>query len=123
MCCRCTLVKFIDEILTWFDVMEDVMENETGLDQNDLFENYNVSPGNPLPVVISNEDRRSLQLLQWGLIPRWHKDQTRLPALYNTRVETAHEKPSFRHLVQRHRAVAVCDGYYEWQKEGSKKIP
>jgi putative SOS response-associated peptidase YedK len=43
--------------------------------------------------------------------------------MINARAETVAEKPSFRRALQKRRCLILADGFYEWQKEGKKKIP
>jgi putative SOS response-associated peptidase YedK len=33
------------------------------------------------------------------------------------------ELPSFKHLVDRRRCIIPADGFYEWRKEGKRKVP
>jgi putative SOS response-associated peptidase YedK len=43
--------------------------------------------------------------------------------MINTRSESIREKPAFNNIFRYKRCVALADGYYEWKKEGKKKIP
>ena len=43
--------------------------------------------------------------------------------MINARGETLLEKPSFRNLVSQRRCVIPADGFYEWRREGSRKVP
>ena len=43
--------------------------------------------------------------------------------MINARAETLAEKPSFRQALQKRRCLVLADGFYEWRKAGSKKIP
>jgi putative SOS response-associated peptidase YedK len=43
--------------------------------------------------------------------------------LINARAETVAEKPSFRKPFRERRCLVLADGYYEWQREGSRKQP
>jgi putative SOS response-associated peptidase YedK len=74
-------------------------------------------------VVLLDGGSRELSLMRWGLIPRWSKDQKTGAPLINARLETIHQKPSFRSLVNRRRCAVVAEGWYEWQRRGSGKIP
>jgi putative SOS response-associated peptidase YedK len=33
------------------------------------------------------------------------------------------EKPAFKHLVGSRRCIIPADGFYEWRKEGKRKVP
>ena len=57
---------------------------------------------------------RVLRAMRWGLVPSWARDAKKLPNLFNARVETAFEKPSFRAAVKRRHCVIPMDGWYEW---------
>ena len=43
--------------------------------------------------------------------------------MINARAETLLEKPSFRNLVSRRRCLIPADGFYEWRREGNRKVP
>ncbi|KAL6217813.1 hypothetical protein ACLB2K_011030 [Fragaria x ananassa] len=91
---------------------------------------YNVSPGANLPVVrrgdgADGEDGVVLHCMKWGLIPSFTK-KTEKPdhyRMFNARSESICEKASFRRLVSKSRCVVAVEGFYEWNKDGSKKQP
>ena len=66
---------------------------------------------------------RELALLRWGLIPSWSRDSKGAAKLINARSETVAEKPSFRSAFARRRCLLLADGYCEWRKEGTRKVP
>lgn len=66
---------------------------------------------------------RQLATARWGLVPPWSKGPRTGPPLINARIESVTEKPSFRKAAATRRALVVADGYYEWQKTGTGKIP
>ena len=43
--------------------------------------------------------------------------------MINARAETLTELPSFKPLVDRRRCIIPADGFYEWRKEGKRKVP
>lgn len=83
---------------------------------------YNIAPSQMVPV-ITNRKRKELTLLKWGLVPTWAKDPAIGNRMINARSETAAEKPSFRTAFKRRRCLIPSDGYYEWTKRDSKKVP
>jgi putative SOS response-associated peptidase YedK len=62
-------------------------------------------------------------MLHWGLVPSWAKDLKSAAKMINARCETAAEKPAFRTAFSRRRCLILADGFYEWKKEGNRKIP
>jgi putative SOS response-associated peptidase YedK len=84
--------------------------------------NYNVAPTQMHPVV-TNSDPDHLQFFKWGLIPFWAKDEKIGSRMINSRIETILEKPAFRNAVNKRRCLVPFDGFYEWQKTPSGKIP
>jgi putative SOS response-associated peptidase YedK len=61
--------------------------------------------------------------MHWGLIPAWAKDPSIGNQMINARAESMIEKPAFKDLVDRRRCIIPADGFYEWRKEGRRKIP
>jgi putative SOS response-associated peptidase YedK len=89
-----------------------------------LFPTYNAAPSQHLPVVIHREVDRELELLRWGLIPRWRRSGPgKAPEPINARAETLLEKPMFRSLVKSKRCLVPANGFYEWQRTGGPKQP
>jgi putative SOS response-associated peptidase YedK len=43
--------------------------------------------------------------------------------MINARAESLTEKPAFKHLVGSRRCIIPADGFYEWRKEGKRKVP
>ena len=61
--------------------------------------------------------------MHWGLIPHWAADPSIGNRMINARAETLTELPSFKPLVDRRRCIIPADGFYEWRKEGRRKVP
>ena len=81
----------------------------------------------PMWSVVTSEKPEEIQLLRWGLIPKWIKtsvdaEKIRINTL-NARSETVFEKPSFKMSVQRKRCLIPSTGFFEWRDENKKKIP
>lgn len=84
---------------------------------------YNIAPTQNATVVLALAEGRVLQLMRWGLVPFWAKDETIGARMINARSETVGQKPAFRKLFERQRCLVVADGYYEWRKNGAFKEP
>jgi putative SOS response-associated peptidase YedK len=91
----------------------------------DFAPRHNISPTQSVAVVrkSSNSASRELAMLHWGLIPSWAKDPKSAAKMINARSETAAEKPAFRTAFVRRRCLILADGFYEWEKDGKRKIP
>jgi putative SOS response-associated peptidase YedK len=83
---------------------------------------YNIAPGQSVPVVIAQSPNRVV-LMRWGLIPHWAKDPKTAYKMINARIETLTERPAYRGLLARNRALVPASGYYEWKADGATKTP
>jgi putative SOS response-associated peptidase YedK len=115
MCGRFSLVKSDREI-------KEELEVESWEQQQEYFPNFNVAPTQQSPVLIQSQSR-TIEMMRWGLIPRWEKEKKIGSRMINARSETITEKPAFRNLVSHNRCVVVADGYYEWKRIGKEKSP
>lgn len=84
---------------------------------------YNVAPGQPILAARDGDEGRKGAMLKWGLVPSWAKDPSIGNKMINARSETVAEKPSFRRAFDRRRCIIPADGFYEWRKDGKRKIP
>jgi putative SOS response-associated peptidase YedK len=83
---------------------------------------FNICPGNEMPVIVRKESRE-IALMRWGLVPNWTKDIAIAQKPINARAETLSEKPTFSPLLKHGRCLVPASGFYEWKKEGKRKIP
>jgi putative SOS response-associated peptidase YedK len=81
---------------------------------------YNVAPG-MLLLGVQEHDGPQLAAFEWGIVPPWAKPEQFSRPLINARAETIWDKPSFRNLVRRYRAVIPANGFYEWRRRGEHK--
>lgn len=87
---------------------------------------YNIAPTQSNPVVlVSEENKRIMTPMRWGLIPSWAKEESIGNKMINARIETITQKPSFKTAFAKRRCLVPADGYYEWRKTGApgKKSP
>ncbi len=112
MCGRYTLHKKVDELAERFNVAKV---------NYDINENFNVAPGQIMPVITEDETGRHLELMKWGLIPSWAKDPLIGYKLINARDDGIFDKPVWRNLILKKRALIPADGFYEWQKPTDPK--
>ena len=76
-------------------------------------QNYNGFT-HPFAPVITNKIPDDIQLYQWGLMPHWAKDNSFQKNTLNARIETIHDKPSFRSYTE-NRCLVIATGFYEWK--------
>ena len=100
-----------------------------GFDGPALPANWNVTPTSPIYAIRSNNDnhRRELFTPSWGLIAPWSKDQASAlksqSNAINARIESVHEKPTFRSAFRSRRCIIPVSGYYEWATENGAFPP
>ena len=112
MCGRYTLHKKVDEIAKRYNL---------ATVPRDIPENYNVAPGQIMPVITEDESGRHLEFMKWGLIPGWSKDPRIGYKLINARDDGIFVKPIWRSVILKKRALIPADGFYEWQKPSNPK--
>jgi len=77
---------------------------------------FNIAPSTTVPVMALNgAAQRVVVPMRWGLHPHWSKDMPQGRPMFNARIETASEKPSFRTPWKRRRALFPVSGWYEWE--------
>ena len=70
-----------------------------------------VRPTNIVPVIAPNsKGEKCVFPMQWGFTARDNKR-----TLFNARLETASEKPTFKSSWQSHRCIIPASHYYEWE--------
>src|SRR5882724_12929537 len=84
---------------------------------------YNIAPSQDVPIIIRTQDRNEVKPMCWGLVPSGTQDPSIGQRMINARAETLLEKPSFKQLVARRRCLVPADGFYEWRREGNRKVP
>ncbi|MBE9605859.1 SOS response-associated peptidase [Acetobacteraceae bacterium H6797] len=85
----------------------------------------NLAPTQPAPVLRRHPQTgsRHLDMLKWGLVPRWAKDASGAAKLMNARSDSIAQKPSFKEAFARRRCLVPADGFYEWHAIGQAKQP
>lgn len=112
MCGRFTLAHPADDIESFFKVELPA----------DYLPRYNVAPTQKI-LTIKNSSPKKAELMRWGLIPFWAKDEKIGNSLINARAETIESKPAFRASFKKKRCLILSDGFFEWKKEVKAKQP
>lgn len=118
MCGRYTFYS-ASEILKKYD-LETTENLQLALDMPD---NFNVSPGAHMPIIIRGTQEHVLEFMVWGLVPSWSKNAQTDLKLINARAENLTEKPMWKRLLKSHRCIVPARGFYEWKAVDGKKQP
>jgi putative SOS response-associated peptidase YedK len=82
---------------------------------------------NPKLPVITQENSSKISMLNWGLVPSWLKDSSKVTEFkritLNAKAETLKEKPSFRIPLASKRCLVISHGFFEWQHNKTEKTP
>ena len=78
----------------------------------------NIAPTNRINVIRKQEDKYLLSSYYWGI--RFSKSS---PLIFNSRMETIIEKKFWQNTFNRNRCLIPMSAFYEWKKEGGKKVP
>ena len=71
----------------------------------------------------AKEHQRSLEVMRWGLIPFWAKDEKIGFSTINARAEEVDTKPAFREPFRQRRCLVPVENFYEWKKIDGGKQP
>lgn len=115
MCGRYTIVVTMEELILRY--LTELPTNRYHTPR------YNVAPMQNVPAIIHDGQNNRLGELRWGLVPSWASDDRLGSKMINARAETLLEKPSFKNLIRRKRAIIPADGFYEWKSAGDAKQP
>jgi len=125
MCFRFRLSnRVLDQLEKKYQGIEDVIRNIKIPDDpdKDWVIDYN-GFAHPDTIVVANDQPDRLQLMNWGLIPKWKEDRSIQRYTLNARIEDIKETPSYKRYVD-NRCLIFADGFYEWQwldEEGKNK--
>lgn len=81
---------------------------------------YNIAPGHKHWMLWKKEGDLFATQGVWGISPSWMKPGQ---LLFNAKIETVTEKPTFKKAFSLHRCVIPINGFYEWVQEGKIKQP
>ncbi|SMH35508.1 Putative SOS response-associated peptidase YedK [Rathayibacter oskolensis] len=115
MCGRFVLSQTTADLVALFDI------DDIGADLPEP--SWNIAPTQRIAVVAESmkgveegePPRRRLAAARWGLVPRSAADPSAGAPLFNARIESVAEKPSFRESYAARRAIVPASGWYEWR--------
>lgn len=114
MCGRFTLASDLSDFLMEFELKLPEELSHPRL--------YNVAPSQPVLGLVGGP-RIGAEIMEWGFLPSWAKEEGKFKPVINARGETVAEKPYFRGAYKSGRCAILADGFYEWQKTPGGKVP
>ncbi|MDQ7815855.1 MAG: SOS response-associated peptidase [Melioribacteraceae bacterium] len=78
----------------------------------------NIAPTDKILAIRFKGNNFTLSHMNWGI--KFKEDS---PLIFNSRIETIKEKKYWSSLFDRDRCIVPMSGFYEWKKEGTRKIP
>ena len=118
MCGRFTLTSNLDELQGRFGFLSEFTDSA-------FFEHgprYNIAPTQAV-LTVTNDGQRRGEVMRWGLVPFWAKDLKVGARVINAVGETVATKPAFRAAFKKRRCLVLADGFYEWKKDGKRRLP
>ena len=85
----------------------------------EILSNLDVRPTQQVPVLLTDHQ---LQLMKWGLVPSWSKDESVGTKMISARTEGIETKPSFKRPMRTQRCLLPASGFFEWQGVKGSKV-
>ncbi|MBM4170447.1 MAG: SOS response-associated peptidase [Ignavibacteria bacterium] len=76
-----------------------------------------IRPTQKILSITLNKETYFLSNVNWGI-----KFSENSPLIFNSRIETIKEKKYWNTLFSRNKCIVPMTGFYEWKKEGEKKV-
>jgi putative SOS response-associated peptidase YedK len=83
---------------------------------------YNAAPSQRLPTILSASPQ-AIAVSAWGFLPEWADGRQDVKPIINARAETVATKPFFKRAFRSKRCLVLADGFYEWKRIGTGKVP
>ncbi len=85
---------------------------------------WNIAPTVPVPIMVASAgEAPRLEMVRWGVVPRWRTDDRPGRPLINARGETVFEKPAFRSAAKTGRCIVPARCFYEWRRSKARRDP
>jgi putative SOS response-associated peptidase YedK len=88
------------------------------IDKDEPVKTLNIAPTEKITGIRKQQKKYLLSSFQWGI-----KFSQSSPLIFNSRMETIIEKKFWMDSFNRNRCLVPMTAFYEWKKEGGKKIP
>lgn len=87
---------------------------------------WNIKPTQDIAVLVEDHKQAGLkraEAARWALTPIWSKTLATKVPLFNARIETVLNKPSFKASAKNRRCLIPATGYYEWTGPKNARVP
>jgi putative SOS response-associated peptidase YedK len=78
----------------------------------EILANLDVRPTQQVPALLTDHQ---VQLMKWGLVPSWAKEESVGTKMINARAEGIEQKPSFKRPLRSQRCLLPASAFFEWQ--------
>lgn len=116
MCCRYSLTDLKAAVAAFHDLLAEAADA-------DWSPRYNVALTQRMPVITRRGGRPKLETMRFGVLTPARTPGEKPLLLANARAETLAGKPAFREAAQFRRCLVPADGFYEWEKAGTTRLP
>ena len=86
---------------------------------------FNIKPTQDIAMAYMNNQGMVAASARWWFVPHWHRGGVKdwKATTFNAKIETAHEKPTFRTAWRHNRCIIPATGYFEWTGPKGGKQP
>ncbi|HVU17625.1 MAG TPA: SOS response-associated peptidase [Candidatus Didemnitutus sp.] len=84
---------------------------------------FNVAPTQKVPVIVDEGDSRRVVSMPFGILLPARPPAKRGLLVVTARSESMTEKPTFREATAHRRCLVPADGFFEWEKAGTARLP
>jgi len=116
MCCRYSLTDLTAAVAAFHELLAEAAEA-------DWSPRYNVALTQRMPVITRRAGRPKLETMRFGIVTPARPPAGKPLLLPNARAETLAAKPAFRDAARVRRCLVPADGFYEWEKAGTTRLP
>lgn len=83
----------------------------------ELSPRFNIAPGQDAPVAMIRDGVCTIELLRWGLLPRWRgHGGKRGPLVHTAPLEAVPGAPLLRDSFKKQRCLVLADGCFAWRE-------
>lgn len=92
--------------------------------REDYFDpNFNIHPGNLVPILVRRNGERQIQQAQWGLIPDDAKEESEGRDHYLIKAESLMDSERSDPIDLSRRCIIPASGFYKWKTSKKKNTP